>query len=65
MKNERKAREKEEKRQKIIQRAEEKLARWNRMLAGDYTALVELMVERGMATKEDFPDVFLPSNARA
>ena len=36
MKNERKAREKEEERQKIIQKTEEKHDRWKRIMAGDY-----------------------------
>lgn len=34
----------------------EKLECWLRMLKGDYKSLIEIMIERGMATKEDFPD---------
>ena len=34
--------------------ADAKLERWARMLEGDEKALIELLIERGMAKKEDF-----------
>jgi hypothetical protein len=48
----------EKNKEKLIKEVEETLARWNRMMAGDMQALIEIMVERGMATKKDFPDYF-------
>lgn len=38
--------------------AEIKLERWLKMLGGDTEALIEIMIERGMATKEDFEEEF-------
>lgn len=43
----------------LKQSAEAKLERWQRMIAGDTKALVEIMVERNMATREDFPEFFV------
>lgn len=45
-------------------RAEERLEKWRRMENGDIRALIELTVERGMATKEDFPEYFMTPNAQ-
>jgi len=42
-----------------------RMDKWERMENGDIKALIELSVERGLATKEDFPDHFQASNARA
>lgn len=43
---------------KLKNRVEERLEKWRRMENGDIRALIELTVERGMATKEDFPEYF-------
>lgn len=37
---------------------EKRLELWKKMLQGDTQALLDIMLERGMATKEDFPDHF-------
>jgi hypothetical protein len=42
-----------------------KMDKWKRMENGDIKALIELSVEHGLATKEDFPSYFIASNARA
>ena len=42
----------------LKQSAEAKLERWQRMITGDTKALVEIMVERNLATREDFPEFF-------
>ncbi len=43
----------------LKQSAEAKLERWKRMMNGDTKALVEIMVERNIATREDFPEFFV------
>ncbi|MFI0436157.1 MAG: hypothetical protein ACH350_10640 [Parachlamydiaceae bacterium] len=43
---------------KFKQNAKRRLARWRRMMKGDTQALIEIMIERGMAKKEDFIDRF-------
>jgi uncharacterized protein YhaN len=65
MKNKPKIKEKEQKISELHEQVKKKLERWKRMERGDKTALVEIMIERGMATKEDFPDEFIAPNARA
>ena len=50
---------------KLRKRVQDRLERWNRMLAGDTRAIIESTVDRGMATKEDFPEYFGKRNARA
>lgn len=45
-------------RDELKQSVEAKLERWERMMNGDTKALVEIMVDREMATREDFPEFF-------
>lgn len=54
MKNNKKSREKEAKRRKLIAEVDRKLELWERMKNGDTKALIEITIERGMAKKEDF-----------
>lgn len=42
---------------KLGRQAQKKLNKWNRMLAGDKRALLEIMVERGMAKRSDFEEL--------
>ena len=42
-----------------------RMDKWERMENGDIGALIELSVECGVNKKEDFPDHFQASNARA
>lgn len=58
MKNKPKIKEKEQKIAELHGQVKKKLERWKRMERGDKKALVEIMIERGMATKEDFHDKF-------
>ncbi len=54
MKNKKKSSEKEAKRRKSIAEVKRKVELWKRMENGDTNALIEIMIERGMAKKEDF-----------
>lgn len=38
--------------------SEIKLQRWLKMLGGDTEALIEIIIERGMATKDDFKEEY-------
>jgi len=58
MKNQPKSNENIDEMRKLKQSAKKKLARWRKMMQGDTQALIEIMIERGMAKKEDFPDRF-------
>lgn len=54
MKSDRKVKRKSEEQQKLIDSANRKLKLWKRMLHGDTQALIEITIDRGMASKEDF-----------
>ncbi len=56
--NQHKSMEKINESRKLKQNAKRRLARWRRMLQGDTHPLIEIMIERGMASEDDFPDRF-------
>ena len=56
MKKEHRSKEKKAKQNEIKRVVEQRMQRWERMLKGDSRALIEIMIERGMAKKEDFDE---------
>ena len=60
-----KSQEKAKRRAESMRSGEARLDKYERALNGDIRALIEVSVERGINTKEDFPSYFIPSNARA
>lgn len=42
---------------KLAEQASKKLEIWDKAMAGDTQALIEVTIMRGMATREDFPEL--------